>query len=602
VNNMRRSKRLVVLAASLSLIALAACGDDDDGGSAATTAPAGTNASETSAGTETTTASSGTEAPSGADTGSTNPGGAAPTGETAMTLTIDLNPDAVWEDGSPITWEDLQCTWQAMLNTPGSVFTAGYDQITGVEKGTSDKQAVVNFKTVYGPYKNLFSSPNGPVIKKAAVEDCMDISGDFSTEMPISGRAVKLQSYSEGQSVFVPNEKYWGDDKMVTDQVVFVPQTDTDTEIASLKSGQVDYAYPQISAALGASLSSDPNIKIDVQGGGDYESIYFQQKTGPFADPDFRKAFSLSIDRDALFAQIYEPIFESAGAKGQLLNCGPIVEGPYCPTGLYQKTYDPAAAEKTLTDAGWEKNGEGMWAKDGKVPTVRWMVNSGNSRRENTQAYLIPLLKQAGFNVVADNCNNDCMFQQRVPTLDYDLSMYINTAPPDPTYLTTNWSCDQVPTEENGNKGGNTTGYCNEEATKALHDADAEADEAARKELITKALTLIEQDYGVLPLVTYPKTGVINTSKIGGPVEADTANFRPFQNFHQWTDVDKDGKVVIGAEQWPTCLNPTTECATSSWYLYTISNPLLPAVWDTTNKQEFQITNLVASEPVVKVL
>ena len=600
MSNMRRSKRLVALAASLSLIVIAACGDDDDGGSAATTASAGTNASETTAGAETTEPSG--DATETTEGSGTTEAGAEPAGDTKMTLTIDLNPDAVWEDGSPITWEDLQCTWQAMLNTPGSVFTAGYDQVTSVEMGTSDKQAVVSFKTVYGPYKNLFSSPNGPVIKKAAVADCMDVSGDFSQEMPISGRSVKLESYSEGQAVLVPNENYWGDDKPVTEQIVIVPQSDTDTEIASIKSGQIDYAYPQISAALGASLSSDPNIKIDVAGGGDYEAMWFQQKTGPFSDPDFRKAFSLSIDRDAIFAQIYQPIFESAGAEGKLLNCGPIVEGPYCPTGLYEKTYDLAAAEKTLTDAGWAKNGDGMWAKDGQAPTIRWMINSGNSRRENMQAFLIPKLKEAGFNVVADNCDNDCMFQQRVPTLDYDLSTYINTAPPDPTYLTTNFTCDQVPTEENGNKGGNTSGYCNEEATKALHDADAETDEAARKELITTALTLMEQDSGILPLVTYPKTGVINTSKIGGPVDADTANFRPFQNFPQWTDVDGDGKIVIGAEQWPTCLNPVTECATSSWYLYTISNPLLPAVWDTTNEQEFEITNLVASEPVVKVL
>src|SRR5262245_25207867 len=144
---MRRSKRLVALAASLSLIALAACGDDDDGGSAATTAPAGTNAAATTAAPETTTASSGgtatTEGPE------TTTAGAAPSGEAAMTMTIDLNPKAVWEDGSPITWEDLQCTWQAALNTPGSLVTAGYDQIISVEKGTSDQQAVVTFKSVY---------------------------------------------------------------------------------------------------------------------------------------------------------------------------------------------------------------------------------------------------------------------------------------------------------------------------------------------------------------------------------------------------------------------------------------------------------------------
>ena len=81
-----------------------------------------------------------------------------------------------------------------MANTPGSIFTAGYDQITSVVAGSDDKQVIVDFQSVYGPWKNLFSSMQGPVIKKAAVADCMDISADFSTEMPISGRAVKLES------------------------------------------------------------------------------------------------------------------------------------------------------------------------------------------------------------------------------------------------------------------------------------------------------------------------------------------------------------------------------------------------------------------------
>ena len=52
-----------------------------------------------------------------------------------MTITVALNPDAVWEDGSPITWEDIECTWQAQLNTPGSVETVGYDKITSVSAG-----------------------------------------------------------------------------------------------------------------------------------------------------------------------------------------------------------------------------------------------------------------------------------------------------------------------------------------------------------------------------------------------------------------------------------------------------------------------------------
>ena len=68
-----------------------------------------------------------------------------------------------------------------------------------------------------------------------------------------------------------------------------------------------------------------------------------------------------------------------------------------------------------LEGDGWTKNGEGLWEKDGTVPEIRWMINTGNLRRENTQAYLIPLLREAGFNVVADNGTAEEVFQQRLP-------------------------------------------------------------------------------------------------------------------------------------------------------------------------------------------
>ena len=158
-----------------------------------------------------------------------------------MKVTYDIAEAAVWDDGSPITAADFKATWEASLNTPGSISTSGYDQITSVEAGTSDKQVVVTFSTVYAPWKGLF----GGLIKASAVENTSDVSGDFADMIPFSGRAMKLESWSPDQAVFVPNDKYWGTDKAVAKKVVMVPKADSDTEIASIKAGEVDFVYPQ---------------------------------------------------------------------------------------------------------------------------------------------------------------------------------------------------------------------------------------------------------------------------------------------------------------------------------------------------------------------
>jgi peptide/nickel transport system substrate-binding protein len=603
--SMRRSKRLVALGAGLALVA-AACGGDDDDDTAPTEAPseetsgAETTTAETS-GAETTTAETTAETTAGTDegAGTSDGGGAAPSGDAAMVVTVDINPDAVWEDGSPITWEDFECTWQAQLNTPGSIETAGYELISSVEAGEGDQQVVFTYTSPYAAYKTLFDA----IIKKAAVADCMDISTDFSTELPMSAQPYMISSFGENEMELTPNPNWWGEAPK-TERILITGFADSETELAAINSGEVDFIYPQFFQGIEDAIT-DPAVETSISFGGDYEALYFQMGedpayAGPFVDDAYREAFVKSIDRDALFAQIYAPLVEGA----ELLQCGPIVPGDYCTDAWADVTYDPAGAEQVLTEAGWTKNGDGFWADaEGNVPEVRWMVNTGQTRRESAQAYLIPLMAQAGFNVVADNCEAlPCVFQQRLPALDYDMGMYISTAPPDPSYLIPILTCEQIPTEANGNQGQNQQGVCNQEASDLLNESDVTVDEAERAALITEALELLSTENFMLPLFQFPKTGFYRTDRVAGPVDAELNNYRAFSNLAEWEDVDGDGQIIIGAEQYPGCLNPVTECANSSWYVWVGETPVLPGIWRTTNDQEYELTELVTGEPVVEVL
>lgn len=531
----------------------------------------------------------------------TSASGASGSGDTAMTITYDIADSAVWEDGSPITVADFQCTLDAIMNTPGSISQSGYDKVTSVAAGDSDKQVVVSLKEAYAPYKNLFSG----IIKKAAVADCKDISGDFQTTVNFSGTEWKLDSWSADQVVYVPNEKYSGPRKVADGlkKLVMVPKPET--EITALKAGEVDFIYPQFYAGITDELA-DPNVKTVLKYGGDYEALYMNlgidgknttadgEKTRAFADPALREAFYKSIDLDALFKQIYIPI----DPKGTLLTCGPIVPGDYCPEGIFGNKYDQAAADKIMTDAGYAKDAKGLWAKDGVAPVIQWVINTGNTRRESTQAYLIPLLKKAGFNVEAYNCDAECYFQKRLPGMDYDLAMYISTAPPDPAYLVSSFTSDNIPTEANNQVGQNFQGWSNETATKALHDSDKEIDEAKRAELIKSAIVEMDKDYLLIPLFQFPKSGAYRTDRLDN-ADKNLNNYAAFNDTYQWKDLDGDGQIVIGAEQWPGCLNPVTECANSSWYVWTVANVLLPGAYRTTDDGKYEVTEMLKSEPKV---
>jgi len=575
----------VALFAGTALVA-AACGSSNKSSSDTTAAAATSAAPTTEAAATTSAGETGSSAPT---TGGTGAGG--------MTLTIKLNPDAVWDDGSPITSADLECTYHAMLNTPGSINTAGYDKIDNID--ASDPQTLVaHFKTPYAAYKNLFGVGTDGIIKKAAVQNCDDVSADFQSAIPFSGRPFKIDSFSPDQMVLVPNDKYWvKDDQPKASKVVMVPKTDSDTEINSLKSGEVGMIFPQAFSGISDALN-DPNIKYTPGYGTNYESLYFQQSIGVFKDPIFRQAFSMSVDRDLILKTIYEPIFP--GSK--LLQCAywvPTV-GKWCDDTQFEKSYDPAGAEKLLTDNGWKKGSDGMWADpSGNVPTIRWMINTGNKRREDTQALMIPDFAAKGFKVVADNSDADTVFQKRLPASDFDLAMYISTAVPDPS-ITPFASCDQIPSAANNNQGQNYNGWCNQEASQLMTESDQTIDETKRVDQIHQLGQMVVDDHVLLPLYQFPNIAAWRTDKVGGPVDADAGNFMAaFKNLNKW-EPQGGSDITVGAEQWPDCINPATECANSSWMFWVSASQVLPSVWDT-SADGYEITPLVTEEPTVQL-
>ena len=585
----KRSK-FVALAVGLALVA-AACGDNKKS-STTDAAPETTAAAATpttAAGvTETTAGGTATTDTTGTGTTDTTAG----TGKAAMKVTYTLSDKAVWEDGSDITVADFKCTLDAVMNTPGSLSTTGYDQILSVEKGKTAKEVVTTFKTKYAPWKGLFSG----LLKAANFKDCNDVSQDFDKGISFSGREWKIDTWTKEQLVLVPNPGYTGSKVPGVKRIVVVPADDGPT---ALKSGAVDFIFPQAHTGIDKELA-DPNVDSKSALSGSFEAFYFQSLKGPFADPVFRQAFSESIDTAALYKQIYEPF--AVGTP--LLDCGPVSPGPYC-DHAFAKTYDPTDAEKVLTAAGWKKDGSGMWAdKTGKVPEIRWMVNTGNTRRESTQEFLIPKMAAAGFKVKADNCEAiPCVFQTRLPSLDYDMAMYISTVAPDPSYLSAAFTCDQIPSDKNGNKGQNNTGWCNQKATDLLKASDAELDEAKRATDVKGAIALMATDHILLPLLQFPNVGAIRKDKVGNAY-GELANYRAINDWYQWKDVDGDGQIVIGAEQFPPsdCANPVTECANSSWFTWLISDPVLPGAYDTTNDQKFVPTEMLKGEAVLEVL
>ena len=110
-----------------------------------------------------------------------------------------------------------------------------------------------------------------------------------------------------------------------------------------------------------------------------------------------------------------------------------------------------------------------------------------------------------------------------------------------------------------------------------MTESDQTVDEAARIDLIHQIGQFLVDDHVMLPLYQFPNIAAWRTDRLEGPIDADAGNYRAFSNnMFDWEPVG-DSEIIIGAEQWPECLNPITECANSSWYVWTTAFQVLPA-------------------------
>ena len=246
-----------------------------------------------------------------------------------------------------------------------------------------------------------------------------------------------------------------------------------------------------------------------------YENIWFNEKPGtPFADPNLRAAFSYAFDRQTFLNDIVKPFYPTV----QMLNCAvwlPNV-GNWC-SGGPQPWSDVAArlqhgrpvhgqaraTRRTATASG---------RRVARTLVLKWMANTGNKRREDTQAEFIPLLAKQGFKVQTDNSDDATVFQKRLPAGDYDFSMFIQVTSPDPT-VTSILSCDNIPSAANKGQGQNDWWYCNKDADKLMLSSDGEleqadpcaADPAARSDLV--------QGLHEPAVVRVPRVGVVATGQ-----------------------------------------------------------------------------------------
>ncbi len=288
------------------------------------------------------------------------------TGKT-MTMTIKLNPKAVWDDGS------ADHVGRPRVHVEGEPQDTGFVEHDRLRQDHVDRHErsghvpSSSFNEVYAPYKNLFEPRSS---RPTAVEE-------LRRRLDRHRRTASRSRACRGSSTRGARTRLSSSPTTSSGTTTRTPKATRSSwcrrptptpRSNSLKSGEVDFIFPQ-AVRRHHRRPERPEHQVHARLRHELRGLYFQENSRrrPFKDSDFRKAFSKSIDRNLILKNIYDPIFPGA----PLLNCGLWVPtiGKWCDnTAVRQQLRPRPGAEKILTDAGWAKGGDGMWAKGGNVP------------------------------------------------------------------------------------------------------------------------------------------------------------------------------------------------------------------------------------------
>ena len=394
-------------------------------------------------------------------------------------VTYDINPDAVFNDDTPIDWRAFETMWKfSNAENPDVVAnsTDGYDQIESVTAGESDKQAVVTYKQAYPWWQALFDR----VLHPAVVDAQTFNEGYLKNPHPEWGAGpykVDKFDYNSGTATFVPNEKWWGE-KPKLDKVTY-RQMESQATINAYQAGEVDAVEITLRGTLRPSNSL----------------VTLNAKTPTLEDVKVREAVFTGLNRETL-AQVrfngmdYKEDLPGSFAlfqnqKGYQDNFGGLV------------TYDQDKAKQLLDEAGWTEGGDGIREKDGKKLTLRYVTFGDSQLAKSTAAAMQKMLKDIGVDLqVEERPSSD--FSRVIAEREFDVltSGFTSYDPYGVAYFKQVYASDSEL-----NKSGTGTPEMDQKIAELQQLPTQEEQIERANELEKEAL----QQYGIMPYVNGPQ-------------------------------------------------------------------------------------------------
>lgn len=298
-------------------------------------------------------------------------------------VTYTINPEAVWSDGTPITWRDIASQIHAISGADKAfeiASSSGAERVASVTRGVDDRQAVVTFAKPYAEWRGMFAG-NGMLLPASmtATPEAFN-KGQLDGPGPSAGPfVVSALDRTAQRIVLTRNPRWWGARPRL-DSITYLVLDDA-ARLPALQNNTID--------ATGVGTLDQLTIAARTKG------ISIRRAPGPswyhftlngapgsiLADKALRLAIAKGIDRYTIarvaqYGLTSDPVPLNnhvfvAGQDGYQDNSGVVA-------------YNPEQAKRELDALGWRRSGA-FREKDGRQLVIRDLFYDAQSTRQFAQ-------------------------------------------------------------------------------------------------------------------------------------------------------------------------------------------------------------------------
>lgn len=335
--------------------------------------------------------------------------------ETDNAYTFELQENAVWHDGQPITAEDVAFTISYVEEHPNPFVTlvgaTGIDQVEVID----DYTIKLYLESIYAPF--LYDVAGTMVILPKHIWETVDDPTTFDGDDAVIGSGpYKLADYNkaEGTYLYEAFEDYY-QGKPVVDQLIFA-KVGTELVNAALAQGDVN------AASIEGEMVSDMEGQGFTVIKGSYSwnakmTINHKSTTkDALTRKAFRQAMAYAIDRQDL-VDVTQRGYGIAGSP-----CILTPDNPWYNPLIEQYEYNPTKAHELIEGLGYTLNGDGFYEKDG-VELELELLSQTSFGFAPVGQYIEDALEDVGIKielVIMEGKSLDA----KVEDWDFDLSVY----------------------------------------------------------------------------------------------------------------------------------------------------------------------------------